>query len=557
MYQSSKSSKRRRVLLLLVFSCLAWAVAQTNTASAEVTYLKATSVSGALGDDFQDDHYGVFFCAVAIDSQAVCWGSNREGQLGIGNKQNQRKPVFVRRLGKVREIAVGGAHSCALLLDGHLKCWGSNDTGELGVGDRRDRKFPVAVRGLSNVADVDLDQDSTCALKASGALFCWGANDYRKLGFRPRKGDRRGHDVPVTSKPRRVPHIRAVEKVATGDLHTCAILRSKKVVCWGANYEHQLNRRVPRVASGRPLKVPGLSKAVDIDTGTTFQTCAALVSGKVKCWGGGRLGLNTVPGLNDAQSISVTNLGACALRSEGLVSCWAQSYGGADGETEPVFGLDDAVDVSTAGNTSCAVRESEDVICWGQNSQGALGNGLFGDAKYRPVNVLAPQSEIEFPDLGISPKRCVKAGLQRPKTLWGYNNVFFQSNSRSNRVNAENRFGVIYRFRQIPVKCNLGFVRTARMKVTGVTPGRGRHIIPDISRRKWWILASSNRDGVPDGKSPWGLESYEYGGKLPNIRRTTRVRAFVQIRVFRLQDHKLMGSKKFRVKWRRIKDRWS
>ena len=165
--------------------------------------------------------------------------------------------------------------------------------------------------------------------------------------------------------------------------------------------------------------------------------------------------------------------------------------------------------------------------------------------------MLAPNSDIDFPDLGINPSRCVKAGLADPLTIHGMNYAFFQQNTKSGRYNANDRFYVFFRFRSIPKKCNLGFSRSVKMRVTGVKRGMGRHIVT-YSGKRWWPLASSNSDGVGDG--PYGLEEWKRSFKSEHFNRTVRVRAKAVIRVFRLQDHKLMGSRTIHVKWRRGRD---
>ena len=42
-------------------------------------------------------------------------------------------------------IAAGGSHTCAVVTGGGLRCWGSNSNGQLGIGGTVNQKSPAAV----------------------------------------------------------------------------------------------------------------------------------------------------------------------------------------------------------------------------------------------------------------------------------------------------------------------------------------------------------------------------------------------------------------------------
>ena len=42
-------------------------------------------------------------------------------------------------------VSAGDLHTCAVLRNGILMCWGSNSNGELGIGDTTDVCVPTAV----------------------------------------------------------------------------------------------------------------------------------------------------------------------------------------------------------------------------------------------------------------------------------------------------------------------------------------------------------------------------------------------------------------------------
>ncbi len=85
--------------------------------------------------------------ALQRDGSLWAWGWNNQGQLGLGNTNEQWCPTLVGT-GYVA-VAAGFHHSLGLKADGSLWAWGRNAYGQLGLGDTTDRRNPVPVKGFN------------------------------------------------------------------------------------------------------------------------------------------------------------------------------------------------------------------------------------------------------------------------------------------------------------------------------------------------------------------------------------------------------------------------
>jgi alpha-tubulin suppressor-like RCC1 family protein len=309
-----------------------------------------------------------------------CWGENRDGQLGAGDAAEHTSAVRVSGSERVVQVSVGERHSCWLDSDGAVSCVGSNAQGQLGQGDDViSSATPVPVVLPGRVTRIDVNYLHSCAVLASGELYCWGANVETQLG----QGDAPDENQ---STPLRVGDFTDVAGVSCGQGHTLAWREGGELYAWGRNTTGQVG-----IGDGTParIRVPtlvaGPSRVTLVDAGQD-SACALSDGGALFCWGSGieqHLGTGT-----DATVFTPLQVqGVPVLRS-----------------------------VSTDTFHTCALDEQSRLLCWGRAIEGQLGIGDTPSVQSEPVEVPSPSPNAAW--LTISAGRFFTCGVTTDERIW-------------------------------------------------------------------------------------------------------------------------------------------
>ncbi|MBP9706857.1 MAG: Ig-like domain repeat protein [Oligoflexales bacterium] len=383
-------------------------------------------------------------CMLSGSHQVKCFGQGG-AKLGYGDSISRGLDVSqlsdqlpILNLGtnlRAKQISAGAEHTCAVDQLGEAKCWGQGD--RLGLGDtisrgdnsnEMDDSLPYLNFGANlKVRKVKAGGEHSCAILDNGLVKCWGQNSFGQLGY----GDTLPRGTQLSYSLSNTPFLDLgsnvqVYELELGRLHSCALLDTNSVKCWGANSSdgvlgygdslvrgdssNEMGDFLPTLNLGSNLAITHLPKL-----GSQF-SCVQTTVGP-KCWGAssgfGKLGYgdnlsrgSSVTQMSDllpaialaaAQSALQIKLGyhhVCAILDNQQMKCWGRNthyqlgYGdqvqrGSSanqmGNNLAEVSIDANVAIkslSLGASTSCMLLTNGRIKCWGSNLYGAAGAEL-------------------------------------------------------------------------------------------------------------------------------------------------------------------------------------
>jgi alpha-tubulin suppressor-like RCC1 family protein len=329
---------------------------------------------------------GAFGCVLKTGQTAWCFGANDQGQAAVAGGFDLANATQITGAGAWTAISAGDSHACGFRA-GTLVCWGDNRNGELGLGSFSSNPTPNAVPvpgSATSWSKASAGFQDTCALDNNNAAWCWGNN----------ASDALGTGTPQAKlAPARV-DARNFSQVVAGDLHSCALRSDGTAWCTGSNSNGQIGdgTNTTRLSWTQVL---GTQTFTRLSAGGNV-TCGLVSDGTLRCWGQnnrGQIGDGTSldrnsptlvsGGFSDWTSISAGGTHTCSRRATGgAVYCWGAFD---NGQVGPSVTLSDAL-VPTAvgtlgssltaaagGTQSCSISAASGLFCWGSNALGQAG----------------------------------------------------------------------------------------------------------------------------------------------------------------------------------------
>ncbi len=358
-------------------------VSAVATGSATIT----ASVAGfddttSINVDFSLDSIdaGAAHACALMSGAAICWGDNRQGQLGAAGGPG---PIKLDHGRTYSDIATGGDNTCAIDdSTGQVWCWGSNSNLQLGntMAPATSSSTPIQIEELGIFRVVEVGSQVACGIKTSDELWCWGRASSGMLG--------NGQTTPDRATPVLVGTYRAV---AVGGDHVCAIDSNDEADCWGRNDEGQIGLNTTSMTPvTTPTAVTGGFTFGRISLGQNH-SCGNTPNGTLLCWGddsAGQVGDAGGPGaptpLLTPSPVPLNRVVAggdhsCALDLSGALYCWGSHISGAIAimttndilkPTATNAGLN--FSRITMGEVFACGLVAGVPYCWGDGSNGAL-----------------------------------------------------------------------------------------------------------------------------------------------------------------------------------------
>lgn len=342
-----------------------------------------------------------FSMAVLGNGTVAVWGNNADGELGIGNTNQQNSPVVMTSPNINNIIAVaGGTYSgYALRADGTVWAWGNDASGQLGDGLTATQLNPIQITSLSGIVSITSGQVTAFAVKGNDVLGTWGDNQLGQLG--------NGNHTNATTPGFTSSASNGFKFVAAGDSHGLAIKADGTIWSWGDNSYGQLGNGTTN-SSTAPAQISGLTMMTAAAAGNLF-SLAVKADGTAWGWGTntvGQLGAGSffdhtttpvqVSGLTNVVAVAAGYAHGMALKADGTVWSWGFNQFGQLGNgtsgvnsASPVqSSITNVKAISTEANAkfSLALKADGTVWAWGNNQNSQLGNNV-GIASTTPVQV--------------------------------------------------------------------------------------------------------------------------------------------------------------------------
>jgi len=326
------------------------------------------------------------------NSNLISFGHNPVGQLGNGlsNKEFNAPQYIEYSFGEVADIVAGEGHSLALTKEGKVWTWGSNSNGQLGIGsDVLYKLTPTELEYLPKIKKISASNKHSIALDENGHVWTWGNNFSGQLG--------NGSHVN-SNKPVMLDDLSGVSSVVAGYRFSLVIKNDGKVWAFGAscgqNQNPEFKDFLKKLSSGLvsldDTYFSASTKDLEVKDEEQWDDCLGEDFVNIK---------STVPvevvGLDNVSELSAGYGHILALKKNGDLFAWGCNkygqvgvgiFGNSEKNSRPQFIMSDVAQISAGFRHSLVLKKNGSLWAWGHNISVELG--VNGGVSYEtPVEV--------------------------------------------------------------------------------------------------------------------------------------------------------------------------
>lgn len=238
----------------------------------------------------------LFTIALSSCGKVFSHGRNHEHELGLGDTLNRDNFTQIISIESAISVSCGLYHSVALMENGTLFSWGRNEYGQLGYVF--DVAFPRKI-DLENIVSVKCGNYFTIALDKNGIVYSWGNNEMKQLRVYEKCRDHKKY----YKTPQKV--FVNVSQISCGYDHVAILSTTGDVYVWGSNNKRQFgncNKRTQKMIFLDKIKSNGIKSIVC----GGYHTCVVMRTDQIYCWGNndhGQLGLGNCLPCKDATEL--------------------------------------------------------------------------------------------------------------------------------------------------------------------------------------------------------------------------------------------------------------
>jgi alpha-tubulin suppressor-like RCC1 family protein len=315
--------------------------------------------------------------AIQNDGTMWGWGFNTQSQLGDSSSTFRSSPVQIGTETNWSKVSAAVNHTVALKTNGTIWSWGLNSSGQLGLGNTTTRLAPAQIGLLNTWVDISASENMSVAVRNDGTLWSWGLASSGQLGL-----------LRNRSLPNYVVRPPLFNSVKAGYQSVIARSTDNTLWAWGGNTPYgQLGLNDTNTRSS-PVQI-GTETWSDFSNGGVH--VMAVRSGRLWTWGdnsSGELGLLQ----NDPQYISGSNVWTTAKAggAEVILRSTDGTLWGVGANSSGNLGLNDVLprispvrigtrtwnSYSTGNTHRLAIRDDNSLWGWGSNTNAELGLAL-------------------------------------------------------------------------------------------------------------------------------------------------------------------------------------